>query len=63
MEKILRDDVFWRGKMVYKLMQFYEECVLSELLDPRQERNMPICDPEYIIKAKRRKIEEKERNK
>lgn len=60
MEKILRDDDFWNKKMVNKLVQFYEHCVLPELLDPRQERNMPIRDPEYIIEAKRRKMIEKD---
>lgn len=49
MEKIVRDDVFWKENMVSKLVQFYEDCVLPELLDPRRERNMPIRDPEYIL--------------
>lgn len=61
MEKIVRDDVFWTENMVRQLVQFYEDCVLPELLDPRWERNMPIRDPEYIIEAKKRKIIEKER--
>ncbi|XP_071579401.1 uncharacterized protein [Temnothorax nylanderi] len=60
MEKIVRDDIFWTKNMVDKLVQFYEDCVLPELLDPRRERNMPIRDPEYIIKAKRQKVIEKE---
>jgi len=45
--------------MFNKLVQFYEGCILPELLDPRQERNMPIRDPEYIIETKRRKMTEK----
>lgn len=57
MEQILRDDVFWEENMKCKLIKFYEDCVLPELLDPRRERNMPIRDPEYIIEAKRQKIE------
>ncbi|XP_070151996.1 LOW QUALITY PROTEIN: uncharacterized protein [Polyergus mexicanus] len=54
MEKIIRDDIFWTENMVSKLIQFYEDCILPELLDPRVERNMPIREPEYIIEAKRR---------
>jgi hypothetical protein len=61
MEKIVRDDVFWDENMISKLVKFYEDCVLPELLDPRRERNMPIRDPEYIIEEKRQKIEEKEK--
>lgn len=60
-EKIVRDDDFWTEKIVNKLVQFYEQCVLPELLDPRQERHMPIRDPEYIIQAKRRKMIEKQK--
>lgn len=45
--------------MVDKLIKFYEDCVLPELLDPRRERNMPIRDPEYIIEAKKQKLMEK----
>jgi len=61
MEKIVRDDVFWSEHMVDKLIQFYEGCILPELLDPRRERNMSIRDPEYIIEAKRRKMTEKKK--
>lgn len=47
--------------MLSKLIPFYEDCVLPELLDPRRERNMPIRDPEYIIEAKRQKVTKKEK--
>lgn len=57
MEGIVRDDVFWTENMVCKLVRFYDDCVLPELLDPRRERNMPIRDPEYIIEAKKQKME------
>lgn len=46
--------------MVNKV-QFYEQCILPELLDPRQVRNMPIRDPKYIIEAKKRKMIEKDK--
>lgn len=60
MEKIVRDDTFWHENMEKKLTQFYEQCVLPEIIDPRRERNMPIRDPDYIIEAKKRKSEESE---
>lgn len=60
-EKILRDDMLWAENMFAKLVQFYENCVLSELLDPKVERNMPIREPEYIIATKKQKIMEKEK--
>lgn len=60
MEKIVRDDTFWHENMEKKLTQFYEQCVLPEIIDPRRERNMPIRDPDYIMEAKKRKSEESE---
>jgi len=41
--------------MINKLVQFYEQCILSELLNPRQERHMSIHDAEYITEAKEEK--------
>lgn len=61
MEKIERNDAFWAENMVNELVQFYEDCVLPELLDPRRERNMEIRDPEYRIKRKKPKLIEKEK--
>jgi hypothetical protein len=34
-----------------KLVQFYMECILPELVDPRHTRNMKIRDPPYILQA------------
>lgn len=62
MERIFRDDNFWTEHMENKLIKFYEQCILPEIIDPRRERRMPIRDPDYIIEAKKRKIEEKQRN-
>jgi len=56
-------DIFWSENMVAKLKQFYQDCVLPELLDPRLERNMTIRDPDYITEAKRQKMMEKEKIK
>lgn len=52
LEKILRDDSFWKEKMENKLIKFYEHCILSEIVDPRRERKMQIRDPDYVIEAK-----------
>ncbi|RVE50458.1 hypothetical protein evm_004883 [Chilo suppressalis] len=36
--KITRDDVFWKTKMEPKLVEFYNKCLLPELIDPRKRR-------------------------
>lgn len=50
-ETLFRDTTFWSTSMEPLLSQFYFNCLLPELVDPRRARNMPIKDPEYIIKA------------
>lgn len=52
---IQRDDEFWKTKMESKLIRFYFDCVLPELVDPRISRSMPIRDPPYVIKAMKEK--------
>lgn len=32
-----------------KLLKFYYDCLLPELVDPRHTRNKPIRDPDYVI--------------
>lgn len=51
--KIYRDDTFWKEKMESKLVLFYKQCLLPELVDPRHTRNMEIRDPPYIAEANR----------
>lgn len=41
-EKICRDDDFWKTKMEVKLKHFYETALLPELVDPRMSRSMPL---------------------
>jgi hypothetical protein len=41
-----------------KLVQFYIECILHELVDPRHTRNMKIRDPPYILQAIKEKQKE-----
>lgn len=48
-ERIERDDDFWKKKMESHLVKFYENCILPELIDPRQPRSMPIRDLQYIL--------------
>lgn len=38
--------------MLPLLTCFYEECILPKILDSRYNRNMPIRNHDYIIKAK-----------
>lgn len=46
-----RDTYFWRNEMFPKLKKFYMNCILPELIDPRQCRSMPIRNPLYILEA------------
>ncbi|KAK5645649.1 hypothetical protein RI129_004113 [Pyrocoelia pectoralis] len=50
-ETIFKDDNFWENQMEQKLTSFYMDCLLPELVDPRKVRNMPIRDPETILRA------------
>lgn len=53
-ERVERDDDFWENMMVEKLERFYMQCVLPEIIDPRHRRSMPIRNPEYILKARKK---------
>lgn len=44
-EKIYRDDSFWTENMEKKLTNFYNTCLLPELIDSRHLRKLPIRDP------------------
>ncbi|KYN21748.1 hypothetical protein ALC57_05874, partial [Trachymyrmex cornetzi] len=49
--RVDRDIDFWKNKMLPFLTRFYLECMLPEIVDSRHNRNMPIREPQYIIKA------------
>nr|XP_012139969.1 PREDICTED: uncharacterized protein LOC105662418 [Megachile rotundata] len=57
-----RDDTFWQMKMLSPLKQFYEECLVPELIDSRAARNMPIREPQFCLNVqqatKKRKLNE-----
>ena len=53
-QRIERDDDFWEENMKTRLSNFYDNCLLPEILDSRFLRNMPIRDPPYILQAKRK---------
>lgn len=57
---VIKRDDFWKIKMEEKLVRFYLECILPELVDPRYTRKMSIREPLYIIEAQKR-IETKKR--
>nr|XP_022911115.1 uncharacterized protein LOC111422121 [Onthophagus taurus] len=48
---IRRDKQFWRTNMEIKLLRFYKECMLPELVDPRHTRHLPIREPNFIKAA------------
>ncbi|CAK1589570.1 unnamed protein product [Parnassius mnemosyne] len=54
-EVIYRDDDCFENKMKSKLCNFYLNCILPEILDPRHTRNMEIRNPIYIIEAIKKK--------
>jgi len=43
-EKIVKDDQFWKEKMETQLVTFFTECLLPELVDPRYPRGLPVRD-------------------
>ena len=47
--KVERDDAFWKREMEPKLVQFYLECMLPELIDSRHNRCMTIRKPQFIL--------------
>ena len=47
--KVERDDAFWKREMEPKLVQFYLECMLPELIDSRHNRCMTIREPQFIL--------------
>ncbi|KYM99959.1 hypothetical protein ALC62_09282 [Cyphomyrmex costatus] len=59
-----KDNAFWKKKMLPRLICFYYECMLPEIVDSRYNRNMPIREPGYILEAQRetaKKINQKKR--
>jgi hypothetical protein len=58
-KKIERDDNLWNTKIFPKLKQFYFNCLLPKLVDPRHPRSMPIRNTDYILEAKQIKINKK----
>lgn len=40
--KVFRDNNFWEQKMALRLTKFYFDCVLTEIIDPRKSRSMPL---------------------
>lgn len=46
-EKITRDDTFWKNKMEPRLIKYYNECLLPEIVDPRKSRSMQLRSTSY----------------
>ncbi|XP_047993637.1 uncharacterized protein LOC125232064 [Leguminivora glycinivorella] len=46
-EIIEKDDNFWKAKMETRLINFYEKCLLPEIVDPRKIRSMPLRDDPF----------------
>ena len=50
LEIIDYDPVFWEG-VEQILENFYMNCLLPEILDPRAPRGLPIREPDYIVEV------------
>lgn len=59
-ERINKDDMFWKTTMLPKLTQFYRECMLPEIVDSRVVRGMRIREPKYILDAQEKVARQKE---
>ncbi|KAJ8669215.1 hypothetical protein QAD02_000474 [Eretmocerus hayati] len=51
--RVEQDDDFWENKMAERLKNFYFDCLQPEILDSRYNRNMPLREPEYVIRAQK----------
>lgn len=50
-QNINRDEYLWTNKMLPKLIYFYMDCMLPEIVDPRVPRGLQIRDPAKITEA------------
>ena len=50
LEVIDYDPVFWEG-VEQILENFYMNCLLPEIIDPRAPRGLPIREPDYIVEV------------
>ena len=50
LEIIDYDPVFWEG-VEQILENFYMNCLLPEIIDPRAPRGLPIREPDYIVEV------------
>ncbi|XP_075556529.1 uncharacterized protein LOC142588576 [Dermacentor variabilis] len=59
-QRIEREESFWKLKMLPFLIRFYRDCLLPEIVDPRITRSMPIRRPQWNERAieAQRKIKE-----
>ena len=60
-EKIVKEDAFWKEHMESHLVKFYTNCILPEIIDPRHPRSMPIREPQYILDAQNIKLLKKKK--
>lgn len=48
-EIIERDDVFWKTKIEPKVVGFYTDWILPEIVDSRRARGMPLREKETVV--------------
>lgn len=54
---VIRDDKFWKTEIEDKLLRFYKECLLLEIVDSRKNRHFKIREADYCLKAQEIKKE------
>lgn len=59
-EIIEEDKKFWVEKMEPKLTEFYFDCLLPELIDPRLTRGREIREPSYVVKKDKKGVKNTE---
>lgn len=61
-EKVLYDKNFWKNKMEQKLVDFYHDCLLVEIVEQNFLMGQPIKDPPRIVDARNNKPPPKRKN-
>lgn len=61
-EIIQKNETLWQNEMLPQLVQFYNDCILQEIVRRRVPRGQNCYDPPYIIKAQNA-LKNKKKNK
>lgn len=54
-EQIYKDEQFWKEQMLPKLKLFYNNCILTELVQRNVPKGLKCIEPQYIVDAQEKK--------